>query len=368
MDEMQAHTHPGVIMNALVPNRPVSSRRRNALSFAVLAALALGFAGSAPSFAQGAKPVSTHVATPIEQAAQELQATYREEQFRRLSRNKDRDSLIAAVLLVMPGDDNRAPIDGLADAERHLASDFGRDSIALFTMALACQMQDKPCVDAQHYDELVRIAPDNAVHWLLLPHGAAPSDAQLHAAATAKQSDTHLRDIFRIVRAALAYQPAPALRTGVDPHELALELRRDALNQVMLPKFGEVLKMCKGVAGQRRDDCIAIGRLLEADRSGSILSRMVGSAMLRRLFKGTPEEVAAKELRGEYVWMGEQLESNPRPNWELLQNETVTFGEWEALKRFTKRTGATPLPPAGWIPKNPQTLLLSEERTPAPTK
>jgi hypothetical protein len=136
----------------------------------------------------------------------------------------------------------------------------------------------------------------------------------------------------------------------------------------MLPKFGEVLKMCKGVAGQRRDDCVAVGRLLEADQSGSILSRMIGSAMLRRLFKGTPEEVAAKELRREYVWMGEQMESNPKPNLELLQDETVRFGEWEALARFTERMGATRLPPAGWIPKNPQTLLLSEERTPVPSK
>jgi hypothetical protein len=355
-------------MNALVPNRPLSSPRRNVLGLAVLGAFAFGFAGAMPSFAQAANPMSTHVATPIEQAANDLQATYREQQFRRLSRNNDRDSLIAAVLLGMAGDDDHAPIDGVADVERHLASTFGRDPIALFTLALACQVQDKPCVEAQHYDELVRIAPDNAVHWLLLPNGAAPSDAQLHAAATARQSDTHLRDTFRIVRAVLADQPAPASRTGVDSRELALELRREALDQVALPRFGELLKMCKGVVGQRRVDCIAVGRLLEEDRSGSIVSRMVGSAMLRRLFKGAPEEVAAKELRREYVWMGEQLKSDPRPNWELLQSEAITFGEWEALRRFTERMGATPLPPADWIPKNPQTLLLTEERTPVPSK
>lgn len=368
-------------MNIHYLNRSASSLHRNVLTTAVmLAAGLLGFAGALPSPATAKTLEEASIATPValEQAAKNLRADYRQQQWKRLAQKQDRDSLIAAVLLGMPNDaeyldlpkdmENKQ-IDGNVDVEQHLAKVFGHDPLALFTLALSCQMQTKPCAHPEHYDALVRIAPDNAVHWLMLPNGAAPSDAQLHAAAAATQADTHLRDVVRILRTALANQPAPSTRPGTDPRELALLLRRNAVDQVMLAKIGTVLPMCKGVVAQRRDDCVAVGRLFVSDRSGSIVSRMIGSAMLRRLFKGMPEEIAAKQLRREYVWMGEQQESNSRPNWELLQNEVVTFGQWEASKRDVERLGASQLPPASWIPKNPQTLLLTEERTPvAPAK
>ncbi len=362
-------------MNTHYLNRSAPSLHRNAFATAImLAAGLLGFAGALPSHASAKTLEEASVATPValQQAAQDLRADYRRQQWQRLAHKKDRDSLIAAVLLGMPNDAESLDlpkamenglIDGNADVEQHLARIFGHDPLALFALALSCQMQTGPCAHPEHYATLVKIAPDNAVHWLLLPNGAAPSAGQLHAAAAATQADTHLRDVVRILRTALADQPAPSTRPGVDPRELALLLRRNAVDQVMFPKIGTVLPMCKGVVAPRRADCIAVGRLLENDRSGSIVSRMIGSAMLRRLFKGMPEETAAKQLRRDYVWMGEQQESNPRPNWELLQNEVATFGQWEAWKRDVERLGAKPLPPASWIPKNPQTLLLTEERT-----
>ena len=362
-------------MNTLPSNRSASPRRPHRIAASALAVAVLAFAGVAATPATALAAESRTAATPLEQAAQDMRADYRQQQWQRLASRNDRDSLIAAVLLGMPNDaasldlandmENKR-IDGNADVEQHLASAYGRDPLALFTLALACQLQSEPCAQPAHYYDLVRIEPDNAMNWLLLPNGAAPSEAQLHAAARARHSDTHLRDTFRIVLAALAGQPAPAQRDGIDPHELASQLRLDAVEQVMLPKFGETLKMCKGVTGPRRDDCIAVGRLLEADRSGSILSRMIGIVPIRRLLKGTPEDAAAKELRREYVWMGEQMEANPQPDWELIKNEDVKFGEWEAWRRAVERMGKSPVPPADWIPKNPQTLLLSEERTPVP--
>ncbi len=364
-------------MNIHYLNRSASSLHRNILATAVmLAAGLLGFAGALPSPASAKTLEEASVATPValEQAAKDLRAEYRQQQWKRLAQNKDRDSLIAAVLLGMPNDvesldlpkemENRQ-IDGNADVEQHLANVFGRDPLALFTLALSCQMQTGPCAHPEHYDALVRIAPDNAVHWLMLPNGAAPSDAQLHAAAAAPQADTHLRDVVRILRTALANQPAPSTRPGTDPRELALLLRRNAVDQVMLAKIGTVLPMCKGVVAQRRDDCIAVGRLFVNDRSGSIVSRMIGSAMLRRLFKGMPEEIAAKQLRRDYVWGGDQLEASKVAWQEQKQNEVAVFGEWEAAERALERMGKTRTPPANWVPKNPQTLLLTEERTPA---
>jgi hypothetical protein len=200
----------------------------------------------------------------------------------------------------------------------------------------------------------------------MLPNGGAPSDAQLHSAATAPNADSHLRDIMRIVRTALADQSAPAAPPGVDQRELALLLRRDAIEQVSLPKLGAVVSMCKTAVEQRRADCLELGRRLENDRSGAFLSRMVGSAMVRRLVKGTPEEAAAKEMRREYAWFSEQLVASKVPYTERLQEEVVEYGEWKAWQRAVERLGATRTPPPGWMPKDPQALLLPEERTPAP--
>jgi hypothetical protein len=357
-------------MNAHVPKHPVSSPRRNALGFAVLAAIALVSAGtmSQPALAETLEEASISTPAALKQAAQELRADYRQQQWQRLAQKTDRDSLIAAVMIGMADGDDRAAIDGNAQVAERLAQHFGGDPLALFTLALSCQMKTATCTQPQAYDALVRIAPNNSAHWLLLPNGAAPNDAQLHAAAAAPFADSHLRDIFQIVRAALADQPAPALRAGVDPRELALILRRDAVDQVPLQHFAAVVTMCKTAVGARSEDCIRLGRRLQADRSGAIISRMIGSVVLRRLEKGSPEGARAKELRRDYVYMGEQLVASKVPYEERLQNETAVFGEWEASQRAVERLGEPRTPPAGWMPKNPQTLLMSEERTPAPAK
>lgn len=356
-------------MNAPVPNRPVSSPRRNGLSFAVLAASALAFASPISlSHAESLEEASASTPAILKQAAQELRTAYRQQQWQRLARKTDRDSLIAAVLIGMADGDDRTAIDGNAQVAEQLAHHFGSDPLALFTLALSCQMKNASCSLSQAYDALVRIAPNNAAHWLLLPNGAAPSDAQLHAAASAAFADSHLRDIKRIVRAALADQPAPAVRAGADPRELSLMLRRDAADQAPLQYFAPVVTMCKTAIGARRDDCIKLGRRLQDDRSGAILSRMIGSVMLRRLEKGSPEDAAAKVLRRDYVYMGEQLEASKVPYAERLQDETVLFGEWEACQRAVERMGAPRTPPLAWVPKNPQTLLMSEERTMTPAK
>gem|GEM_PF-3589092 len=357
-------------MNIHYLNRSASSLQRNVLATAVLAACLLGFVGAMPSPASAETMEEASVATPpaLKQAAHDLRADYRQQQWKRLTQKTDRDSLIAAVLIGMADGDERAPIGGNAQVEQRLAQHFGDDPLALFALSLSCQMKSAACAQPQSHDALVRIAPDNAAHWLLLPNGAAPSNAQLHAAATAAFADSHLRDVKRIVRNALAGQPAPALRSGVDPRELALFLRRDAAEQAPLQYFAGVVTMCKTAVGARRDDCIALGRRLQNDRSGAILSRMVGSAMLRRLEKGSPEDASAKELRRDYVYMSEQLEAGKASDHERLQDETVAFGEWEACQRAVERLGLPRTPPHRWMPKDPQTLLLSEERTPAAAK
>ncbi len=347
------------------PIAPCSRKpqRRNPAVLAGLGAAALAVAVAclcaSPAFANYEKKI----VSPADHAAVALDEQYRQQQWTRLARNDDRDSLIAAVLLGLPNDTGPSPFDGQADLEHRLAEKFGHDADAMFALALACQEQKAPCAHPEYYDGLVRIAPDNAVNWLLLPNDATPSAAQLHAAAAAPMADSHLQTITRILRKALADQPAPAAIQGIDPRELAASLRRDAVGAVPQPYYGPVLRMCKPPSDASRTDCIDLGRRLVADRSGTLLARMIGGTMLRRLEKGTAEAASAKELRRDYVWMDEQLDGSDGSWLEQVQRDTIDHGEWAAYQRAVERLGKSSMPPAGWVPRNPQTLLLSEERT-----
>jgi hypothetical protein len=294
---------------------------------------------------------------------------YRMQQWQRLSAKTDRNGLIAAVLLGAQRVNDATPITGHEVVEERLSAHFGQDPFALFALALACQHQNGPCVRPNAHEALLRVAPDNAMHWLLLPNSAAPSDAQLHAASLAPMSDTRLREITAILRKTLAGQPAPAQVEGVDAHELATALLDEAIGQVDLPQFREVMRMCmRGVEEPRRSDCLALGRRFEDDRSGSILARMIGSSMVRRIVKGTPEEAAAKEQRRDYVWMSDQVEKLSADDQDRIQRETVVHGEWVAWQRACERVSGRSLPPADWAPKDPTLLLLSEERAAAAAK
>jgi hypothetical protein len=315
----------------------------------------------------GLNPAHAEQTFALEQAADSQRAEYRQQQWTRLAKANDRDSLIAAVLIGMPfGSD--APVDGHELVERHLAETFGSDPLALYVLALSCQVASAPCTRTEYYDMLVRIAPDNAVHWLLLPNKGEPSAAQLHSAASASIADSHLGATISIVRSALADQPAPQIVPGVDANELALKLRRTVADLVPVAIYGKAVIMCKPPKVEQPDDCIALGRSLFHDQSGSILTRMIGSAILRRLLKGTPEDTAAREFRREYVWGDQQLTASHASYQEQFQIEIAQFGEWEAWQRSLDRSGIARKPPAGWTPSDPNLLLLSEERTPAATK
>ncbi|MDZ4814124.1 MAG: hypothetical protein SGI99_16170 [Pseudomonadota bacterium] len=331
----------------------------------MLATIVLNFAPAGLG-AVAAAPL-LQVNSPVEQAVQQLRGDYRQQQWQRLAQNTDRDSLIAAVLLGMPSESLPQPVSGQQGVEQRLAQRFGRDPDALFVLALACQLETSSCAVPDAYQRLVTVAPDNAVHWLLLPNAAAPNASALHSAATAGLVDSRLRQLLGWVRAALADQPAPAAVPGIDPAELASSLRRDAVEQIALPKFAAVLTLCKPPTEADRNDCIALGHGLMSDRSGAILSSMVGVAMVRRLEKGTPADTDAKALRRDYVWFSEQLGDVNAEARERLQVDTIAVGEWKAVESAVLRLGKPIHPDADWVPANPQQLLLSEERTPAST-
>ena len=310
--------------------------------------------------------LAAEYASSLEQAAESLRNEYRQQQWSRLASAEDRDSLIAAALLGMPDAVEHVAIKGHTEVEQRLAKRFGQESEVMFVLALACQMQDEPC--GLSYDRLTKAEPENAVNWLLLPNGVGPNSAQLKSAAAAAYADTHLRMVAGILDAALAGQSAPHSEIEVDSKALALELRINAFERVPLPAFAGVMSVCKPSTLESRNDCVTLGRLLSADRDGTILAKMIGSAMIRRFLKGTDEEKGAIQMRREYVWLSEQLEASDG-SWKVqLHSDLVKMGEWAAVQHAVERLGKSSKPSPDWTPKNPQALLLSEERTPAPAQ
>jgi hypothetical protein len=101
----------------------------------------------------------------------------------------------------------------------------------------------------------------------------------------------------------------------------------------------------------------------------SILSKMIASSIVRRLYKGTSLETEGKQYRRDYVWMLQfVMNGDALRDPEALQQDIARYGEWEAWRRQTVRFGAAAAPPPDWTPANPQLLLLSEERTPQASK
>ena len=158
-----------------------------------------------------------------------------------------------------------------------------------YLAALVCQLQPT-CTSVAYVDRLTTQAPDNAVHWLLRPAAAAPDDTQLRSAAQATSAQPHLGELRAVLGTALR---APTASSAA--------ARAAALDAIPLPRFAPALDACKQDGAARHESCIALGHTLFADTRGSILSRMIGSVLLRRLAKGTADEVAAGQFRRDYA-------------------------------------------------------------------
>jgi hypothetical protein len=346
--------------------RKIGTRGLLAASRALAGALIVTVSAQA---AQGAGATAS-----IDKAGLRLAPQYGDEQFQRLAKKDDRDSLIAAALVGLPNDTTSSPPDGHAQIVEKLANKFSSDPLALYTVALICNAQREPCTRADDQAHLLAIAPDNAINYLLLPNGGKPSSEQLHAAAAAGKADSHYSELLGIVRSALKDQPPPKSQGHIfDGTDLALVLRRNELAEVPWPMFGPTMESCSPAAaasaGENPDlaaDCAALGRALFADKGQNIVTRTYGGTLVRRFAKGSPEATAATEFRRQFLWLDAQPKAKTSAEKELINADEVKFGEWEAYQRHAERAGSKRAPPADWAPENAELLLLPEERTPAP--
>jgi hypothetical protein len=323
------------------------------------------------------------VAALLSEIVDQLGVDYREQQVERLAQIGDRDSLVAAALIGIP-----RGVDGVSSAAQEevlqrLFTNYSNDQLALYIIALACNVQPRPCTHPEYAARLTAQFPDNAVHWVLVPRGTAPTDVAIAAnilqAARAKDFDDQLAAMTGLLRAALRDQHIPdsilqPMQAIVEQSDIAPSLRRDAVDSVALPIYGDIVRVCKPASIDAlrieglKGACGAFAQKGMHSRDASILSRMVSSAIIRRLYKGTPLEIEAKEYRREYtwlsqfVWLNNYTRKNPGDA-DLLQDDIARYGEWEALQRQAARDGApSRTPPPDWMPADPRMLMLPEER------
>lgn len=269
----------------------------------------------------------------------------------RLAAATDRDSRIAAALLSLPSDGTSPPSEAEARAALAALEPLRDDALALYVAALVCQL-NAACGDPTAAERLTRHAPDNALHWLLPPGTAALSDTALQRAAESSgAAEPHLSELLALLRRTL---------DGVT-NRLTTDDRDAALAAIPLPRLAPLLEACKAATGARRDDCLVLGQRLFADARGSLLTRMVGSVLLRRLVPDSTQAQAATALRRDYVWLGEHAVAQ-RPD-DALYADIERYGEWEALLRAADRAGVARTPPPDWTPRDPQQLLLPEQRS-----
>ena len=358
--------------------------------------------------ALGAANKGDAVIALVSEIVDQLGEDYRELQVERLASKGDRDSLIAAALIGIPrGVDGRSsPVH--ETVLRRLSDSHPNDPLALYVLALACHVQPQPCTHPEYYARLVARYPGNAVHWVLTPSGAQLTDLELASnvihAAQAKDFDDRQATFTGLLRAALRDQQVPQsilqpMQAVVEESEVAPSLRRNTVDSVPVPIYLAIRRICtpasaplSRVAGGLReclaipewhqctasdalsrlatlhDACVAFWEKGMHSPGATIQSRMISSAMLRRLYKGTPMAAEATEFRRQYVWLSNQAPpsktSDTLGDTEQFQLDVARFGEWEALQRQADRAGVSRTPPPGWVPANPRTLLLSEDRAP----
>ncbi|MBS0194255.1 MAG: serine/threonine protein kinase [Proteobacteria bacterium] len=308
---------------------------------------------------------------------------YRERQVQRLAAKGDRDSLIAAALIGIPRGDTASSPAHEAVLQR-LFEHYPGDELALYAIALACNVQAQPCAHGDYVRRLTARFPDNSTHWLLMPNGDAADSAtyavQILHAADAAHADDHLMAITTLLRAALRGEPVPEsigqpIKAMVGEAEESSTLLHNTVGSVPLPMYRGVMNTCRPTSDAMRqypglrDACGRFATIAMRSPDTSILSKMITSSIVRRLYKGRPLETEGKQYRRDYVWMSLFVMNGELPrDPEALQQDVARYGEWEAWRRQTVRFGGAATPPPDWIPADPQDLLLSEERTPQKSK
>ncbi len=293
----------------------------------------------------------------------------------RLGRNASADQLVRASKLSYRGGLDASRIGQLL----HAALEKDPDNLLGWYLNASQCLVDEACAQLESAENLVRLDPDNGYAWLLLANarrgGQAAQDA-LHEAA----QKVHFDDYFALaVEAhARALEQHMALETPTDRGSVYVtgETERIFGTKIMalipsLPPLGGFAKLCKPAnlpadAANLRADCVTIGKRLAHD-AGSEFNNDTGAIVVSRLAAGTPLDTEMRELRARIAYLNESQSALPIPEYfgypyNLTLQAIRDGGNLAVYERQLAYFGHPTTPPAGWTPKDPEVLLLPEER------
>ena len=163
--------------------------------------------------------------------------------------------------------------------------------------------------------------------------------------------------------------PARILAPEESPAAVVAHLEAWSMPQPPLFRFARLCHPEQGLPDDEdiRADCLAVAAKM-ARGQNSLVTHLIGSIVVRRLAPGTALAQEMRDLNARILYLSEkfdQLSPEQLLGYPLdrLTQETVELGELEALARRIEHFGFPAYPPPDWAPRDPQALLLPEERS-----
>ena len=314
-----------------------------------------------------------------------LGVDYRHQVIKALQAGTDRNRYVYSAMLAW-GDTNGSSTSGQFDsALRAAVAAQPEDPFVWQVAAVFCPegAHEKRCLYPQAAESLVRIAPDNMYHWLLLLASSTDESRQreaLHEAARRTKFDDYMAanynayaraiDAGNVRVPALVARPILVLAPGESPERSMALLEGGS---IPLPDWSPLMRYCgaaarsdKVIDAETRADCLTVGERMMRSKS-AIISQMIGVALVRNLARNTPQAEEALQARRNYDFlesMDGRLEARQRMSYSATRflQDISSVGEMAALQRRVEFFGMPGRPPAGWTPEDPNELLSSRER------
>jgi hypothetical protein len=292
------------------------------------------------------------------------------------------EALIQAAMLTLHDDEiveREQAIASLLDRAFEKAPD---SAFGWYVATLYCAGERPEACPKDAARRLTEVDPSNGYAWLLLAttQSGDAAYASLRRAARSERFDDYLAATYaayahafedsKVKPPQLVARPARVLAPRARVERVVAQVQSMAMP---FPALYNFVNLCRperiqGRDHATRDDCIEVGTRM-ARMKGGLITNMVGVAVVRRLARGTPLEAEMKALRARYVYLSEvhkALGSGAQLSYDLerRQRDVQEVGELESYARIAAHFGKPTMPPADWVPDNPETLLLPEERTP----
>lgn len=297
-----------------------------------------------------------------------------------LARGTPRSKMLAAVLMQY-GEEDGAARARQSELLGSALADNADDLDIAVTAFLYCA-KESACWSLDPLDRMTRLQPDNAANWALRidgEGGASPSNLEnLARASKATFFDDHFPRTFALTFEAIRTSSVPVpevmrrtierLSPGADVKEIIGWFQNYSMP---IPAWNHLVRLCRPEPGKplpepMRAQCVRVADLAAYQAKG-LVTKMIGSVIIRLNLPGTREAARARDLRRDYLYVFDTRNSRTPEQIrasrdELMGRETLEYDELEAAKRTLDRAGLPRDPPAGWEPEDPVRMMTGYER------